>query len=84
MKHGGNHLVLTFRLCAAGHSADRGDGPGETKPLSLQPALLPSGALLDDFDHSILLQELSMKGTDPKHMEDTITSQIQTKEAGIG
>lgn len=59
---------LTFRLCAAGHSVDGGDGPGETKPLSLQLALLPSGALLEDLDHSILLQELSVKCSDPKHV----------------
>lgn len=59
---------LTFTLCAAGHSVDGRDGPGEPKPLFLQLALLPSGALLEDLDHSILLQELSVKCSDPKHI----------------
>lgn len=72
---GGKHLALTFTLCAAGHGVDRRDGPRETKPQSLQLALLPSGALLEDFDHSILLQELSVKCADPKHMEYTVRSQ---------
>lgn len=58
-----NSLELTFAL----RGADGGDGPGETEPLSLQLALLPTGALLEDFDHSILFQELGMKHTDPEH-----------------
>jgi len=62
----GKRLALTFTLGAAGHGVDRGNGPGETKPLFVQLALLPSGALLDDFDHSILLQELSVKRANPK------------------
>lgn len=60
------HPALTFTLHDAGHSVDRGDGPGQTKPLFLQLALLPSGALLNDFDHGILLQELSVKCADPE------------------
>lgn len=68
----GKHLVLTFTLCAASHGVDRRDGPRETKPLFLQFALLPSGALLEDFDHSILLQELSVKCADSE------THEIQT------
>lgn len=77
------YLVITFTLCAAGCGVDRGDGPRETKPLFLQLALLPSGALLEDFDYSILLQELSVKRADPKHnMEYTVRSQTP-QEAGI-
>lgn len=78
---GGRHLALTFTLHAAGHGVDGGDGPGETKPLFLQLALLPSGALLDDFDHSILLQELSVKCANPKHMEDPIRSETQIQRS---
>lgn len=75
-------LTLTFALCAAGHGVDRGDGPGETKPLFLQLALLQSGALVEDFDHSILLQELSVKCTNPKHIEHTVRPKI-SQEAAI-
>ena len=69
-------LMLTFALCAAGHGVDRGDGPGETKPLFLQLALLQSGALVEDFDDSILLQELSVKCADPKHKEYTVRPKL--------
>lgn len=56
----------TLTVCAAGHGGEGGDGSGWTEPLSLWSALLPSGALLQDFDHSVLLQELSVKYTDPE------------------
>ena len=62
-----NSLQLTFAL----GGADGGDGPGETEPLSLQLALLPSGTLLEDLDHGVLLQELGVKHTDPEENTNT-------------
>lgn len=63
---------LTFELCAgAGCSVDGRNRPGKTEPLVLRPALFPSGALLEDFNDRILLQELSMKSADPKRRTHT-------------
>lgn len=62
---GSKHLVLTSGLMAAGCRVDGGDGAGQTIPLLLQLALLPSGALLENFDNRVLLQEPSMKRADP-------------------
>lgn len=45
---------------------DGGDGSGRTEALFVQLALLTFGALLEDFDHSIFLQELSVENADPK------------------
>lgn len=59
--------IKTLTVCAAGHGGEGGDGSGWTKkPPSLWPASLPFGVLLQDFDHSVLLQELSVKHTDPE------------------
>lgn len=44
---------------------DGRDGSGGAKALFVQLALLAFGALLEDFDHSILFQELSVENTNP-------------------
>lgn len=82
MKSVGKHLLFTFTLCAAGCSVDGGDRPRQAKPLLLQLALLPSGALLEYFDDSILLQELSMKCTDPEHNTEYSTPSFHKPPGG--
>lgn len=66
VKYGSKNLVLTFNIYAASYSVDWGKWLCEVKPLHLQFALFPLGMLLEDFDHSIFLQELGMKCTDPE------------------